>query len=297
MPSGPSGGGIPPHALLLMAGLTLVSGLSWPIIKIALSEIPPWTFRSAVPLAGSAIMFLVARVARQPLVLPRNRVLPLVATAMFNVTVWNMTTAYALNLMGSGRAAVLAYTMPLWVALLSLFFLDERLTIRHAVAVGLGAAGIGLLFGSRESSAVGVILMLGAAVSWAVAVILMKRIAWNIPNLTFVAWTLFVGALPVVPVAIVAELSNLKPISSGVIVATIFMILGPTTFFYVAWFRIIILLPAVVATVGMLLSPVISVISGMLFLGEPVGWREVGALLSVCLAMALVLVRPRAKDR
>jgi drug/metabolite transporter (DMT)-like permease len=55
-------------------------------------------------------------------------------------------------------------------------------------------------------------------------------------------------------------------------------------------------LPAIVAAIGVLLSPVLSVVSGMLILDDPVGWREIGALLSVCAAMALVLIQPSAKS-
>lgn len=288
---------VPLPAIALLAALTLVSGFTWPFNKIGLNEIPPWTFRCGISLTGSAIMFGLAILARQSLAVPRNRILLLIALSLIHTTFWNMATAFALAVMASGRAAVLAYTMPLWVAVFGIFFLNERLTLRRAVAVGLGGVGISLLFGGRESSSLGTVLMLAAAVSWATSVIMMKRIVWNIPNLSFVAWACLIGSLPMIPFALTLEIHELKPISFEAMAATLFMVLGPTTFFNVAWFRVIAMLPAVVAGVGVLLSPVISVVSGMIILGEPVGWREIAALASVCAAMGLVLIQPRAKDK
>ncbi len=287
---------IPPHAFVLLAALTVVSGFTWPFNKIGLNEIPPWTFRCGISLAGSAIMFVLAILARQSLAVPRNRILLLCAFAFIHTTFWNMITAFALMLMASGRAAVLAYTMPLWVAMFGIFFLNERLTLRRAVAVGLGTVGISLLFGGHGSSTVGAALMLAASVSWSVSVIMMKRIVWNIPNLSFVAWSCLIGSLPMIPFALTLEVHALKPISLEATAAAVFMVLGPTTFFNVAWFHLVRTLPAIVAAVGVLLSPVLSVLSGMVILEEAVGWREIGALVSVCAAMALVLIQPRAKD-
>ncbi len=285
---------IPPQAFALLAAVTIVSGFTWPFNKIGLAEIPPWTFRCGISLAGSAIMFVLAILARQSLALPRNRILLLCVFSFIHTTFWNMMTAFALMFLASGRAAVLAYTMPLWVALFGIFFLNERLTVRRAAAVGLGMVGISLLFGGQGSSAMGAVLMIAASLSWATSVIMMKRTVWNIPNLSFVAWACLIGSLPMIPFALFLEPDQVKPISFEAMAATVFMVLGPTTFFNVAWFHIVRTLPAIVAAIGVLLSPVLSVISGMAILDEPVGWREIGALLSVCGAMALVLIQPSA---
>jgi drug/metabolite transporter (DMT)-like permease len=47
--------------------------------------------------------------------------------------------------------------------------------------------------------------------------------------------------------------------------------------------------PVTVSSVSILMTPVISVISSNLMLGEPIGWREIAALVLVCGAMGLVL--------
>jgi drug/metabolite transporter (DMT)-like permease len=55
------------------------------------------------------------------------------------------------------------------------------------------------------------------------------------------------------------------------------------------WFRIMELYPASVASVGVLLTPIIGVALGAWWLGESVGWRELVSLALVVAAIALVV--------
>jgi probable blue pigment (indigoidine) exporter len=56
-------------------------------------------------------------------------------------------------------------------------------------------------------------------------------------------------------------------------------------------------LPATVASIATLATPVIGVLSGALLLAEPVGWREVVALGLVIVSLVLVLYRtPSMKE-
>jgi drug/metabolite transporter (DMT)-like permease len=94
------------------------------------------------------------------------------APSAFNTTVWHLCSAYGLMLMASGRAAIIAFTMPLWATLLAVPLLGERITRAKAAGLALGLAGLSCLL-VGEASAIGAaplggLLMLGAAVAWAV---------------------------------------------------------------------------------------------------------------------------------
>ena len=56
------------------------------------------------------------------------------------------------------------------------------------------------------------------------------------------------------------------------------------------WFRVLQLLPAAVAAISTLAVPVIGVFAGALLLGETVTIFELGALVLVSIALAIVLV-------
>ena len=57
---------------------------------------------------------------------------------------------------------------------------------------------------------------------------------------------------------------------------------------------VISLFPANVSALGTLMIPIVGVISGYLMLDEPIGPRELSAVILICSALALTLFKPRA---
>ena len=84
--------------------------------------------------------------------LPRRHWPVMVAAALCFLVVWNVASAYAAILIPSGQAAILGFTMPLWLALISWAFLGQRPQARMALALVLGVAAVGLLI-SRGAQA------------------------------------------------------------------------------------------------------------------------------------------------
>ena len=103
---------------------------------------------------------------------PRRLLPALALVSLFNITGWHLFSAYALLHTGSGRAAIIGYTMPLWASLLSISVLDVRPTGRQITALLLGMAALALLmvkdFGALGAAPTGALLMLGAALCWAI---------------------------------------------------------------------------------------------------------------------------------
>src|SRR5678810_808956 len=89
----------------------------------------PWTFRSLCLGLGSAVLFAALRAGGQRLMLPRGQWGRLWLLALLNITAWNMLIAFGVALIPSGRAAILAYTMPVWAVPLSIWLLGYRTMI------------------------------------------------------------------------------------------------------------------------------------------------------------------------
>src|SRR5712664_1804945 len=58
----------------ILAGLTLAWGFNWTAMKVALSEVSPWTFRTLCLGLGSGVLFLVLRAGGQRLGVDRKSV-------------------------------------------------------------------------------------------------------------------------------------------------------------------------------------------------------------------------------
>ncbi|HTM61276.1 MAG TPA: DMT family transporter, partial [Burkholderiales bacterium] len=193
---------LPPRLWWVLVGLTFAWGFNWSAMKIALHEITPWVFRSLCLGLGSTVLFLVLRASGQKVTVPAGQWPRLALLAFFNITCWNLMVAYGLTMIASGRAAILAYTMPVLAVPLSVWLLGERLTSRKIAGLVLGLGGLALLLGEAVAglgaSPLGSLLALGAAFTWALGVVLQKRYPVSMPTLPYTAWIMLLGGVPVI---------------------------------------------------------------------------------------------------
>jgi drug/metabolite transporter (DMT)-like permease len=291
---------LPRSTWMLLAGLTLGWGLNWPIMKIALAYMPVWTFRSLSVAGGAAGMFLIAWAGRRRLLPPPEHWGRLALSSLFNVTLWNLCIAYGLLYVPVGRSVILAYTMPLWVVLLSRLFLNERLTRRRLAGVALGMVAMGLLIGSElavlRAAPIGAALVVAAALSWAIGTVLVKRFPTDLPTTSFTAWQLLIGGAPIAIGALLLEDAHWRQVPWPATFAVWYNILVAFVFCYWAWYKIVSRTSAGVSALGSLMIPVVGVFSSVLVLGERPSWQEYAALALVITAIATVVV-PGGKAR
>lgn len=282
---------------LLVITLTLGWGLNWPMMKLALAEIPVWSFRGVCCASGAIGLFLIAWYGRQTMRVPAGQWRILVVTSMCNVTLWNVFIGYGLTMLPAGRTAIIAYTMPLWTVLLSRWVLHERLTPRRIFGVALGMAGMVLLIGSElavvKAAPLGAVLVLGAALAWAVGTVLMRRYPIKLPTTALTAWQLLVGGLPIMIGALLLDWGTWHPIGVKATIGLVYNMLFVFIFCYWAWFRIATSAPPTVAALSTLMIPVVGVFSGIWLLGESPHWQEYAAMMLVIASLATVLVPPR----
>ena len=300
--AGPSGVGqreeaLPPAGFLLLAGLSMFWGMNWPMMKIVLAEIPIWPFRSLCLIVGGGALLIMTTLGGRSLRIAPREFPPLVLCALFNIVGWHLCSAYGVSLMEAGRASIIAFTMPVWAALISSLILREPTTWQRWLGLALGMAGLAVLIGPDLGTVGrtpwGAAFMLGAAVSWGTGTVLIKRFTWSLPTAALTGWQLLLGAVPISLGALwIGEAPEVAALSSSALLATLYVLAMPMIFCHWAWFKVVSLFPAVVAAMGTLAIPVVGVISSGLILGEPIGAREIVALVLVLAALTVVLVLP-----
>jgi drug/metabolite transporter (DMT)-like permease len=278
---------------VLLALLALGWGLNWPIMKIVLRDVPPLTFRGACLLIGGVGVLALARLGGVSLRVARRDWRPLAWLTACNIAGWNVFAIYGIDLLPSGRAALLGYTMPLWSILLSAWLLHERLTPRRLAGLGLGMAGVAVLMSADIRAAggalVGVACMLAAAASWGLGVVLLKRAALRVPTIVLTGWMMTCGGLPLAAAALALEYAAWRPVGPYPAVGVLYNIVIAFMFCYWAWNRIVLMVPVAVSSLSALITPVIGVLSGMVLLGEQPQWREWLAATLILGAIALVI--------
>lgn len=295
-PTGPS---LPRQGLLLLAALTFFWGVNWPAMKITMAEMTPWTYRSITGVTGAIGLLLLTVALRQRLSVPRRERPKLIAMALVNFTGFQVCVAYAISLMASGSAAVLAFTMPLWATLVGWAVTKERPGARRFAGLALGMAGIFvLLSGNFEAlghSPVGPALMILGAMLWGLGTVMLKQMRWSMPVLTLTTWMVIVGTIPIVLLTGLIEGYHVPDASMKAWLALAFTVIGPFIFCYYAWIKIVNIFPPGIAAISTLLIPVVGVMSGAAVLGEEPGWRGYTALFLITGALVLVLLVPTRK--
>ncbi len=293
----PPDASLPREGFVLLILLSVLWGLNFPLVKIALAEIGPWSLRSFCLVVGALGMLGLAWASRLPLRVPRAEVLPLFIVSLFNITGFHLLSAYGLSLIDSSSAIMIAYTMPLWVVLLSVPLLGEALTGRRAFGLLLGLGGVALLsapaWGAIGQTPVGILVMISAAICWAVGTVGLKLVKWSIPTLVLSGWQLTLGAMPVVIGTPFFETIEIPDLSWQAGAALAYSAIVSTVICVYAWFRLIAVFPAGIAALSTLAIPVVGVLGGNILLAEPLTARMVMALILLLAALACVLLEPR----
>jgi len=284
-------------ARLLLVVLCLFWGLTWPAMRIALIDIPPFTMRATSAGIGALSLLVLAWLARRPVHLPHGRWLDILVLATFNVIVFSLCTAFAQLMSFTGRVAILVYTMPIWASVLARLLLHEWLPPTRLVALLLCCIGMGVLIWPLAAAGVplGLLLALGAAVSWAIGTIYLKWRRLDLDPFTLAAWQLMIAFVVMASFVPFLEGSfRLWDAGWWSLSGAAFAGLFGSGIAYFIWFHIIRLLPATTASLGALASPVIGVVSSIFLLGEiPTAYDIVGFAL-IFAASVCALLQPHA---
>ncbi len=288
---------VSPKVLALLAALTLVWGTNWPLFKIALDELPVLTFRAVVLVIATLVLTAVLLARGESVAVPRGKWPALIAASAMNLFIWNIATSLAVLYIPSGHASVLAYTMPLWVALLGFAVFGQRLTARLLLAIAIGAAAVVALmipnFQSYARAPAGLFWGLFAGFCWAVGTFVVKRTAWPGMGLSLTFWQVVISLPPILLGAIVIDGPPTHWPSTKALAATIYTGAVPMALGTAAWFALVKLLPAQVAALSSIAIPIVAVVSGVLILDEPLSALQAIAIASTVVSLWLVLVPGR----
>lgn len=284
-------------AVLLVVTIGVLWGLNWPAVKYVLGEVPPWTFRAVAFTAGTALLAVIALARGGGLSVPRADRWPILCCSVLMILGFNIFTSFGQLVTETSKAAIIAFTMPMWAALLSAIFLGERIGVNKIFSLVLGMSGLGVLImaggGEYLARPAGFILMLCAAFSWAAGTVLMKAHNWSTGPLSRTVWLVGLSVPPAIVGALVFEHPwTLAMPSSSVLAVLVFHVTGPVAICYAAWTVLLVRLPASTAAIGTLLIPVVGVLSSSLLLGDQLTMAKLLALVLIVASVAFVFVRP-----
>ena len=275
-------------ALLAM----MVFGLNFVVVKIGLEQLPPLTFMALR-------FFLVAALLVPFVPVPWGRLRELYG---YSVSLGVVHFALIFGALPHVDAAVAAIAIQIQVpfaALLAVLFFKDRIGWRPLFGMAVSIAGVAILAGEPRAGSPlwAVAMVVLAALVWAVSNIQVKRLA-DLGSLQLNAWMALFATPQLVVLSLLLEDGQMAAVwnadgrayAAVAYQAVVIVILG-----YGIWYRLLARYPVSQAMPWTLLVPVFGVLSGVLFLGEPVtGGLVIGGVLTVCGVAVIVVRRPRA---
>jgi drug/metabolite transporter (DMT)-like permease len=277
---------------MFLAVTSLGWGFNWPVTKYLLGELPPLTLRGGTGVIGAVLLAALALARGQSLKVAPALWPRLVLAALLNVTTWMALMGLALVYLPASETALIAYTMPVWAAMLAWPVLGERPTVLRSIALVMAFAGLASILGGDGVSAnmtklPGIAMALTGAVAFALGTVLAKKFPLTLPPLTAAAWQIGIGCLPVAIVGLFVETTHLGVLDAFGWWLIVYMIVIQFCLAYVCWFAALARLPASVAAIGTMAVPVIGVAVSAMALHEPLGPHQIAALIFTLAGVAL----------
>jgi len=286
-------------AKVLLLLLSLAWGLSWPVMRIALEEVTPWTLRLVGYATGVVFMFAVVKLRRRAPALPFGRsYLHVTVSAVLNVVGFGLFSSFAQLQAMTARVAIIVYSMPIWASVTAWLLLGEGLTRPAIVGLVLCVCGLAVLITPLAGAGVplGLVLALGSALSWAAGTLYLKWARIPGDRIAITGWQLVVSlAVIAVCLAIFEGAPHLWPLRPTTIVALVFHGVIATGLAYLLWFEIVERLPVATASLGSLCVPVVGILSSIAILGERPSLIDAIGFALILAAAAAVLIEPATR--
>jgi drug/metabolite transporter (DMT)-like permease len=202
----------------------------------------------------------------------------------------------------AGRAAILAYTLPLWVVPIMAAVAHVQPSRAQLTGLALGLVGLAMLLNplaidwTSTSVLVGVALLLVGAVSGSAALVHVRLHRWQGTPFDVQIWQLLVALAPVLVVALVVEGGQWVSVDwdLGVLVVVLYSGALATAFAYWASQSVVRVLGPTTTSIGYLAVPVAGIISGMVLLGEHLTPLDLAGLVVTSAGVVVVLLAERA---
>lgn len=286
-------------ARLLVLLLALAWGLNWPMSRLTLAELPPWGTRFLSLGLGALVLFMVVAISRRRLLIRPATLIHVTVAGFFNVAAFNILNIEAIASGNASRAVVIAYSMPIWAALMAWLTVGEIFDRVRVLALLLCATGLVTLIWplAQHGLPFSALLSLGCAFAWAIGTVYMKWADIDADAITITAWQLLVGWIFIGAGMLIFE--GPPPDVTALHITTI----GPLIYngligfglAYSLWFTIVGRLPAMTASLGSLLVPVVGIAASAAVLGERPTITDYVGFALIFAAAACVLLRPNVQ--
>ncbi len=263
---------------LIFFTLGFIWGSSYLFIKLAVDDFGTFTLVALRLVVGAILLWIVVRIAKQPL--PRERRIygHLIVMAVINITIPFLLITWAEQSVESSLAAILTSPVPLFAIVLSALFLhDEPLRVNGLVGLVVGFIGV-IIITSRGltgagSSLAGELALIGATISYAAGAVYARRNVRGLPAMIPAVFQVSFAAVITGVVALLFEHPWTATPDTQAVFAILWLGILGSGVAYLFVFRLFAHWGATRTTLVAYVIPVVGIALGYLVLAEPIDGR------------------------
>ncbi len=198
--------------------------------------------------------------------------------ALLNTTIYLGAFVLALQQVSAGIGSLSTATNPLFISLLSAFWLRRFPRRNELGGLALGILGVGIatwpLLQTSYATVQGLLILLVGMVSVSAATVYYARIDWRLPTLVINGWQVLLGGILLLPFLVLS--AALSPAGLGVShydgrfwASVLWLIVPVSVVALQLWFQLV-RQDAVRASLWLFLCPIFGFFYSWLLLGEPI---------------------------
>jgi len=287
--------------LAAFALMALIWGLTWLPMKLASEAVPP--------IFLAAVRFVLAGLCFLPIVLAKGLPLrPAQPGRVIAASLLISTGCYGLIFWGTARsptglsAMVNLSLLPIFVILVGTLYGQERITTRRVGAIGLGVAGLALVFAGRtgaaqDGAALGLCAVAAGTLSYAWGAVVSRPLMQAMHPLALAFWQTSLGAIGLTPVSLLVEgydPARFAALTDGrALLGLGVLVLGGSLGAFSIYLWLVRDWGAFRAGLYAFVSPVVAVAVGVGVAHEAFGWPEALGMGAMLAATTLALTERR----
>ena len=305
-PTGPKNISNKTHAekyFFLVIGIPIVFwAFAFPLIKIGLEELSPINL-TIMRLFVVCLIFLVLLILQPKKLskLQKKDIPSLFLLGFLGVVVYHLALNYGELYVSAGAASLIIATIPLFVVILAVLFISEKITLNVMLGIVMSLGGVVIIstFGNKDISLEiqylsGAIAVLVAALVGAGYTVAGKKLLQRYSPLSLTVYAFLIGSLGLIPFispSLFEEVMQMSAVGWG---AVLFLAFFPTVVSYTLWYVALEIKQASEISVYLYFMPVLSTIIAYFLLGEKITLLFVlgGALVIIGLYIVNLSKRP-----
>ena len=201
---------------------------------------------------------------------------------------------YGLSLLGGGRAAVLAYTMPVWATISAGLIGYEKINLSVTLALIFGMIGIfSLSIGIGViDNILGLFLTLSAGLSWGIGTMIVKYGRFKSDGMLVAGWQQLIGVLPLIPFALYFDLNNFGNPNYIHYLIIFYAIFFSSAYTYWAYFTVLQKFSVNITSISVMMVPVLAILIDYFFMGVFLTNFDIIAVIFIVSSIFIAATKP-----